>query len=60
MSSWIASLDCLPARSSGSQSGSAWRGVADLDPDRPTFMEDQTVQVMASSQAPSSSTSWRV
>jgi hypothetical protein len=30
---WITPLDCLPARSSGSQSGSACQAVADLDPD---------------------------
>jgi hypothetical protein len=39
MSSWIAPMDCLPTRSSDSQSTSAWRGVADLDPNRPSFMK---------------------
>jgi hypothetical protein len=48
-------LDCLPARSTNSQSGSACRGVADLDPDRPSFTGDRTVQVMASSRSSSAS-----
>jgi hypothetical protein len=55
MSSWIAPLECRPARSSGSQSGSARQGVADLDPDRPSFIEDRTVQVMVSSRSSSAS-----
>jgi hypothetical protein len=50
--------DCLPARSSDSQSEKAERVAANLDPDRPSFMDDRPVQVMASSR--SSSTRSRI
>jgi hypothetical protein len=37
------------------QSGSACQGGAELDPDRPSVMEDRTVQVMTSSRSSSAS-----